>query len=105
MKFQNEDGLVFSCYPSDEYDFNLSEDYSVFSATIILDNEHYILFSDHDLLKCIRRARNFTAKYKIPIKVYEVVSDPNKKYKFIKKFKYTYYDYLSYVRYLNKSSK
>lgn len=94
MRFSNEDGLIFNCKPLEQCTF----DKHTYVAVIQLDDEPYAVFSNEDRMNCIRGARNFTAKYKLRIKVYEVVIESEDNTKFIEQFKYNYDDHLRYLK-------
>lgn len=94
MQFRNEDGLTFNCKPLNRCTF----DKHTYVAVIQLDDELYAVFGSDDKMKCIRGARNFTAKYKLRIKVYEVTVNTESEPRFIEQFKYNYEDYLRYLK-------
>lgn len=94
MQFRNEDGLTFNCKPLHQCTFNKH----TYAAVIQLDDECYAVFGSDDKMKCISGARNFTAKYKLRIKVYEVNVDSDGHPTFIEQFKYNYEDYLRYLK-------
>lgn len=94
MRFRTEDGLDFWCMPIEVYRFNLTPDsLGIYTITIDLDGDTYVVGTTEDAKQYKRKARNFVGKYKLPVKILftEYISDKEYRHKQIGEYTYEFY--------------